>query len=263
MSKIEIDFNNLKYNLYEILNIPSNSDEKKIKKNFMKIIKTFHPDKNSNLEEDIYYHIILANQILLNKESRNKYDEYIKTKSENFNELKGQFNKTINNIDQYFPDKNSSNIVFKEMFSQMNKKHSFDENLNTTNINERFQKVKSSRENNDIKIEKEDIKNIEDFNTIFNINKNSGKFKDILVEYKGTPSELSTIVIGDNYTNLLDIDKLYIEDSVQTDKYSSLDRAFMLHPVVNNIETRTLDDKMKDYIDKSKEYSSLKFNDRI
>ena len=42
-----------------------------------KIIKNFHPDKNSELEEDIYYHIILANQVLLNKESRKKYDNFI------------------------------------------------------------------------------------------------------------------------------------------------------------------------------------------
>ena len=88
MSKVEIDFNNLKYNLYEILNIPTNSDDVKIKKNFMKIIKNFHPDKNSELEEEIYYHIILANQILLNKESRKKYDEFSACSAETFHELK-------------------------------------------------------------------------------------------------------------------------------------------------------------------------------
>jgi DnaJ-class molecular chaperone len=63
MSKIEIDFNNLKYNLYELLNVKQSDDSIKIKKKFMKVIKNFHPDKNSTLEEDIYYHIILANQI--------------------------------------------------------------------------------------------------------------------------------------------------------------------------------------------------------
>ena len=48
MSKIEIDFNNLKYNLYELLNIQPDADTTKIKKNFMKVIKNFHPDKNSD-----------------------------------------------------------------------------------------------------------------------------------------------------------------------------------------------------------------------
>ena len=47
---------------------------------FLKIIKTFHPDKNSDLEEDIYYHIILAHQILIDKELRIKYDNFIENK---------------------------------------------------------------------------------------------------------------------------------------------------------------------------------------
>jgi len=66
MSKVEIDFNSIKYNLYEILNVKPDADDVKIKKNFMRAIKNFHPDKNSELEEEIYYNMILANQILLN-----------------------------------------------------------------------------------------------------------------------------------------------------------------------------------------------------
>jgi DnaJ-class molecular chaperone len=77
----------------EILNVKSESDESKIRKSFIKLIKTFHPDKNSKLEEDIYYHIILSNQILLNKESRIKYDKFLEAKIDNFNELKGGFSK--------------------------------------------------------------------------------------------------------------------------------------------------------------------------
>jgi curved DNA-binding protein CbpA len=260
MSKIEIDFNNLKYNLYEILNISADSDEKKIKKHFMKIIKTFHPDKNSDLEEDIYYHIILANQILLNKDSRKRYDEYIKTKSESFNELKTQFNKSVDNIEKFFPEKNNSNTVFKDKFNELNKKHGYNEFMNE-NMDDKFKKLKNSRETPEIKIQKEDIKNISEFNNIFNTNKSSGKFTDVLVYNKSTPSELSTYVLGENYTNLVDIDKLYIEDSIQTTKYSSLDRAFMLHPQVNNINNKSLDDKMKEYVDNSKEYNSMRPTD--
>jgi hypothetical protein len=52
---------------------------------------------NSELEEDIYYHIILANQILLNKESRKKYDEFINDTSDTFCELKDKFNKINKN----------------------------------------------------------------------------------------------------------------------------------------------------------------------
>ena len=50
---IEINFDTIKYNLYEILNVQPDSDDTKIKKSFMRIIKQFHPDKNSELEEEI------------------------------------------------------------------------------------------------------------------------------------------------------------------------------------------------------------------
>ena len=54
MSSMQVDFNRLKYNLYEILNVPYNASCDVIKKTFRKVIKKFHPDKNSELEEDIY-----------------------------------------------------------------------------------------------------------------------------------------------------------------------------------------------------------------
>jgi DnaJ-class molecular chaperone len=71
-------FSNIKYNLYEILNVPQNSDDKTIKKQYLKLIKKFHPDKNNKIEEEIYFHILYANQILLDNDLRMKYDEFIK-----------------------------------------------------------------------------------------------------------------------------------------------------------------------------------------
>ena len=143
MSKIEINFDDLKYNLYEILNTPANSDEPKIKKSFMKIIKTFHPDKSSELEENIYYHIILANQILLNKESRKKYDEYLVSKSENHVELKSSFNKAVKNINETVPNKSESTQLFNNKIDMLNKKHGFnEENLNES-VLDRFNKIKN------------------------------------------------------------------------------------------------------------------------
>ena len=224
MSKIEIDFNNIKYNLYEILNVNKHDDDIKIKKSFMKVIKNFHPDKNSELEEDIYYHIILANQILLNKESRKKYDEFINDTSDTFCELKNKFNKH---------DKNKQNKqdigLFNQQISELNKKHGFDNNNDNMSIMDKFNKIKEKR---DIKIEKEIFVDTQDFNKKFENNKIEGKFKSQIIEYSGNPSELSTYTIGENYTNLIDIDKLYIEDSIQNSKYSSLDRAFSLHPIL-------------------------------
>jgi curved DNA-binding protein CbpA len=246
MSKIEIDFNNLKYNLYELLNVKPNDDESKIRKNFMKIIKKFHPDKNSELEKDIYYHIILGNQILLNKELRKKYDSYLQDKSQIFSELKESFNKTIKN--QVIPDNKHSISSFNTKVNELNIKHGYNENINEPiSIIDKYDLIK---ENRAINIKKENIKNIEDFNNKFNSYKADGKFKDQIIEYNDTPSELSTYTIGEQYTNLNDIDKLYIDDSIQSSKYSSLDRAFTLQPhaVLNNKHNNS------DYKEKMQEY---------
>lgn len=261
MSKIEIDFNSLKYNLYEILNVPSNVDEVKIKKSFMKLIKNFHPDKNSELEEEIYYHIILSNQILLNKESRKKYDEFLKGRSDTFNELKDSFNKNIKEIEHFFPDKDSSLVMFTSKIDELNKKHGFTIDTNSASVMERFEKAKQKRNDNEIKIDKEEIKDGKEFNSKFETNKVDGKFKEQIIEYVGSPSELSNYVTGEQYTSLTDMDKLYLEDSIQSTKYSSLDRAFNLHPIVSVDTAISLDEKMKEYQSQSDYIKNMKPTD--
>ena len=61
---IEINFDTLKYNLYDILGVKSDASKKKIKKAFRTLILKFHPDKNNIDDEDIYNHLTLANEIL-------------------------------------------------------------------------------------------------------------------------------------------------------------------------------------------------------
>jgi len=269
MSKIEIDFNNIKYNLYEILNINEDAEESKIKKSFMKIIKTFHPDKNSELEEDIYYHIILANQILLNKESRNKYDRYIADNADTHIELKDKFNKSIKDTPQRVPEKGANQNLFNYKIDELNKKHGYTSNLDKIPIIERFTLIKQKREMPEIKIDKEVFVDTQDFNNKFENNKIDGKYKSQIVEYYGTPSELSTYTVGEYYTSLTDIDKLYIEDSIQNSKYSSLDRAFSLHPTLKTANNISVDERMKQYKTQTKqinnmkptEFSSKKFNE--
>ena len=263
MSKIEIDFNSLKYNLYQILNIPTNSDTSKIKKSFLKLIKTFHPDKNSELEEDIYQHIILANQILTNEATRKKYDNYLLDRADTFLEMKESFKKTYNNMENIFPSEAESNKLFNQKNEELNKKHGFVDSTNGSII-ERFNDIKTKREHFTFTIEKEDIKNTNDFNSRFDNSKVDGKFKNQIVEYKGQPNELSTYVMGENFTSLADIDKLYVEDSVQCSKYSSLDRAFTLQPVINigiNDMKKTIDERMKDYKQETDTLTNLKITD--
>jgi DnaJ-class molecular chaperone len=261
MSKIEIDFNNIKYNLYEILNVTKDVDEAKIKKSFMKIIKNFHPDKNSELEEDIYYHIILANQILLNKESRKKYDLFIQDNANTYFELRENFNKTKKEIDNNILDKGTSQNLFNYKINELNKKHGYNNESDNSSITEKFNKVKEKREINEIKIEKEIFTDTKDFNNKFENNKIDGKYKSQIIEYSGMPSELSTYIIGEQYTNLSDIDKLYIDDSIQSSKYSSLDRAFSLQPILKSSNNISYDDRMKEYQKETKHFNNMKPTD--
>ena len=262
MSKIEIDFNTMKYNLYEILNVSPQTEESKIKKSFMKLIKNFHPDKNSELEEEIYYHIILANQILLNKDSRKKYDNYLTDRSNTFNELKNNFDKTIKNTKNTDTPNGDNISIFNNKFEELNKKHGYNNNTSNSTM-EQFSKIKSTRNNNDVMIQPENIKSNEMFNDIFNINKSdTGKFKDVLIRYEGNPSELSTYVIGEHYTNLCDLDKLYIEDSVQSAHFSSLDNAFSLQSInVNNEQKKSYNDKIKEYQSQTELIKNMKASD--
>ena len=261
MSKFEIDFNNIKYNLYEILNINKDADEIKIKKNFMKIIKNFHPDKNSELEEDIYYHIILANQILLNKESRKKYDIFTETNAETHSELRDHFNKSKKEIDETILDKGTSVNLFNYKINELNKKHGYDDNIDNISITEKFNKAKEKRDINEIKINKEIFIDTKDFNNKFENNKIDGKYKSQIIEFSGMPSELSTYIVGEQYTSLSDIDKLYIEDSVQSSKYSSLDRAFSLQPIIKSTGNNSYNERMKEYQTETKYYNNMKPTD--
>jgi curved DNA-binding protein CbpA len=247
MSKIEIDFNNLKYNLYEILNVPPTSDESKIKKSFMKLVKNFHPDKNSELEEDIYCHIILANQILLNKDSRKKYDNYLIDTAETFNELKSSFNK-IEKPSQT----NADSTQFNNKINELNKRHGYNSDEKSENTMDKFNKIKNNR---DITV-KQDIKNSNELNSKF-----MDLSKDQLVTYTGNPSELSTYVVGEQYTNLADLDKLYIEDSVQCSKFSSLDRAFAIHNIVTTNSTKSVSERLSEYKTQTEEFKNMKTTD--
>jgi len=257
---MSIDFNTLKYNLYTILNVPNDADNVTIKKKFMKIIKNFHPDKNTELEEEIYYHIILANQVLLNKEMRKNYDLFLDPNINTFIDLKESFNK-IKDINTT-PSNSGSIKEFTDKCDLLNKKHNAvldttPDFLDTESIMERLERITQERSN--IKIMKEDIKDDKDFNNKFNTNKIDGKLKDQIIEYNPS-SDLATYTSQENYTNIDDIDKLYVEDTIQSTKFSSLNRAFLLHPnILEQDDKKSLDEKIKDY----KKQSNIITNKKI
>jgi curved DNA-binding protein CbpA len=262
MSKIEIDFNKLKYNLYDILNLHSDADMASIKKKFMKAIRMLHPDKNSDVDEEIYNHIILANQILLNPDSRKKYDEYLTGTAESFEEMKKGFNKSMENIDHYFPSTKEESIKnFNLKFEELNKKHGYSDALNNLSVMEKFNEVKNNRDN--ITINKEEYKNMDEFNDKFNYNKLDGnKFSEQLIELNPESNEIREFISCDQYVSINDIDKLYIDGSIQDSNYTSLDMAFRLQKPINNIDlNKSVEDRIKEYKQQTDMFKEMKPQD--
>lgn len=62
-------------NLYEILEVESSADEKKIKQAYKKATLKVHPDKGGKNNEE-FFKVSLAYKILGNKEIRKIYDEF-------------------------------------------------------------------------------------------------------------------------------------------------------------------------------------------
>jgi len=212
-SIISIDFDQLIYNLYEILNVSHDAPKDIIKKNYIKLIKKFHPDKTSIVEEDIYNHIILASQVLLNNNQRKKYDEYINQMKEGFNDLKKKFKN-----EDYKNKLTDTKKTFIEQMNELNIKHGYNQNIDNYNILEKYKEITNNR-NNDNKII---LKKKVDKKKLFKVNEP----RTDIAEYKGNISELSTYIFGSFYTNIDDIDKLYIEDSILSSYFTSLDKAF-------------------------------------
>lgn len=76
-------------NYYEILNIKEDATDEEIKKAYRKLSKEYHPDINKDKSEeeqkeaeDMFRLITKAKEILLNKETREKFDEELKKHKE-------------------------------------------------------------------------------------------------------------------------------------------------------------------------------------
>lgn len=248
MASITLNFNELKYNLYEILNVEQDASENKIKKAFRNLVLNFHPDKNKKTEEEIYYHIITANQILTNPEFRNKYNDFINKKSLTHDELKKNINTFIKN------EINSGDALsdFKKKNQDLDNKHLNGFNYNNMSYNE----IKQKREN-EINIDFENIHDDEHFNTVFENKLSNGTFSKQLITIPEN-NKLAITNVGDNYTSLdLAFNNLYVEDgSISTSKFSSLDLAFSLLPVNNRIVTTNNDS----YVSNDEYLKNIKYN---
>lgn len=226
-----VDFNTLKFNLYEVLNIEKNASDSEIKKAFKKLILKFHPDKNNDdVDEEIYNHIITANQVLSNKDLRKKYDDFLVLANKTFYELKKNFDPNPIKLSEDDAAKEfeikKKKIIDKHGGDKLNESY-YPKSLTMSN----YEKMLKDRQV-DINIPKENIVDIKDFNNKFENKKDNNIFKDELIVVK-EKEELSLANVNNNFTTLdLAFDTLYIDGGgVNTDNYSSLESAFKIQPV--------------------------------
>lgn len=257
MSEITINFETLKFNLYEILNVSKEAPESKIKKAFRNLILNFHPDKNSEAEEDIYQHIIIANQVLSNKESRKKYDNFLNNHELTHDELKKNFSKNKNNP----KTKEEALHLFENKIEELTKKHITDFEEIDTKIN--YEKMLKAREI-ELNIPKEEIKDMHDFNNKFENKIINKGFADQIIPVN-EDMRISTLNVNDNYTHLdVAFDNLYIDGGgISTSKYTSLDAAFKIQPIDLNKKTQiSIEDAINNYKKETERLTDpkLKFN---
>lgn len=217
-------FQDLKYNLYEILNVSPICTDTEIKNSYNKLIKQFHPDKSSTIELDIYKHIIIAKNILINPLLRSQYNQTLNPQNITFPkrafELKNSF--LVEQTHELPTPTKSILNDYNKINEDLNHKH----NYNVNNFNSQINDVKTYNIN-DITIEKnESIKNTESFNEIFN-----QKYKDkssFLIKYNGEPEEYNLTSNNDSFTELNNIDKLYIDETIDNTIYSRINNTFLL-----------------------------------
>jgi curved DNA-binding protein CbpA len=260
MSEYSINFDTLKFNLYEILNISQDASETKIKKAYRNLILHFHPDKNNKTEEEIYYHIITAYEILTNKENRTKYNNYLNKSSLSFEDLKKSYLNNDNNVEY---TKEEAINLFEKKKQELNIKHNYNDNYNTENIKNKYDKILKDRETQ-IQIPKENIGDSNDFNFKFQEKKNN-LYSDQIISIQDSKN----IISNDNSYTTLDVafNNLYIEgEDITSSNYTSLSTAFKIQELDTNINNTDIESAIKKYksdtniyIDPTFEFTNNKF----
>ena len=264
MSHVTVDFNKLKFNLYQVLGVNKDADETKIKKAFRKLIINFHPDKNNenNIEEEIYYHIITANQVLTNKENRANYDLFISHVQNTHDDLKKNFNE-ISKDNLFNKSKEECEIDFANKFKELEKKHLKTIEKDNEKLENKYNQLLQKR-STEINITKEAFIDEKDFNDRFENKIINNNFNDQLIS-NNVNMNLSTYNVNSNYT-LLDIaysnDNLYIKGGgITTSSYSDLESAFKLQPfIMKNFKEKSIDEQIKEYKAFTDNLSNIEYN---
>ena len=245
---MSINFHKLNYNLYHLLNVNPNASSDEIEKSFRRIIRKFHPDKQklTKIEEDLYYEITQAHFILNNPKMRFNYDNFLLLKNKTTN----------NNVDNYFPEtKEEAFKGYMRQSKELYDRHNFNYDPPTGNLNELL-KEKSKQRSTQVKIEKEDFRNTEQFNDTFLDRKKNGNFSDKIIQYNDTVVPYNNSKL--NFTELKDFNSLYTPKDriIRENNMTSLSHAFLLQPHKDINENY-------DYNEKISEIENTNFNNNF
>jgi DnaJ-class molecular chaperone len=240
-----IEFGKLEFNLYELLNLPINSSIDNIKKTFKRLIRKFHPDKITAVEEKIYYNLTVANHILTNPESRNRYDTWLLNSHKSHSSLKESFKDDESKIREYFPStKEEAQLEFSKNFDMLGKRHG-----NVNNDERPLQHIykDKEKERKNVSIMHEDFVNMDEFNNKFSERKNAGVYSTQIVK-RSTDIQPFTFK-SNKYADIRDFDKVYIKDN-------QLKYAFELMPSDDKrMNQNSISKRLDDY---TKESNNLK-----
>lgn len=264
MSKplVTINFNELKFNLYEVLGLTNEASENRIKKSYKKLLIELHPDKNPDSNEEIFNHIIIANQVLANSILRKDYDTYLEEKDNKIlhTDLKNNFESVIKDVEKLFPVKEDATKKFKNKIEELNNIHGVTSDLDSKNVMGQYEQLKKIRESH-VSIPQEKISNRDDFNQKFESRKNTGTFNTQIIPVNSN-STLGTYQPNDALVGIGDYSKLYLEDNVSTGSYTSLNMAFKIQKFDSNISEKSIKEKMEEYKNQTNQYNNRKQNSK-
>ena len=204
-----VQFNSLEFNLYELMNLPIDCTCEEVKKTFRKLIKRFHPDKITELEEKIYYNITLAHHILSNPISREKYNKWLLKSHQSHSTLKDNFKTEEEVIRSYFPkNQDEAKIQYEQNFDMLGKRHG-----EVKEDKRSLQTIYKDKEKERVKVsvQKEDFASIDEFNSAFSKRKTNGYYNNVIIK-KTTDIQPFTFK-NSNLAELKDFDKVYINDT--------------------------------------------------
>ena len=261
MSSVINNFDDLKYNLYEMLGLTKDASENRIKKTIKKLVLELHPDKNKDSSDELLEHLYKAKDILSNPKSRKNYDDFLEEsiKKDSFLDLKSNFTNQKKDIEKFFPVKEEAEKSFINIIEEKNKKHGVSAHNDSGNIMSKYESIKKNRDSQ-ISIPQERINNTKDFNNKFENKRENGVFNEQII-VSNVNSSLGTYQPNDGLATIGDYSNLYAEDSVSTGSYTSLDMAFKMQKINTEYKEKSLEERMKEYKNQTSNFSSRKPDD--